>query len=102
MKFFDGGRCGPVLDRLNLPLVHLDAVFTDCEHCVAEELNGWLMERTFLGLEEELMFSEAFEDLRHVMAMFGQVYRVDFIMDLVGPLLEMELAAEGLGDEVPS
>lgn len=52
----------------------MDAVFTDV---IAEKLDGWLMEGTFLRLEDEVMFSEALEDLSNVMAMFGQARGID-------------------------
>ncbi len=50
-------------DGLDLPLVHLDAIGTKD---ISEEL-------TLLELQVEMVFPELFQDLRDVVAMFGQV-----------------------------
>ncbi len=54
----------------NFPLVHTNPILADD---VPEELQRGAMELTFLHLKVEVVLSEPFEDLRHVMAMFGQV-----------------------------
>lgn len=63
--------CGswPRTYYINLPLVHLDIVFTNL---VTEELGGGLVEGAFLGFEEELEFSLVLEDLQNMLAIFSQ------------------------------
>ncbi len=65
---------GPVLDSLDLPLVHLDAIDTEN---VPEELHRGAVELTLLELQVEVMFPKLFQDLRDVVAMFGQVLGVN-------------------------
>ncbi len=52
------------------PLVHLNTILADD---VPEELHRGAMELTFLQFKVEVVLSEPLEDLRHVVAMFGQV-----------------------------
>ncbi len=60
-----------------LPLVHLDTFGTDV---VSEELYRGAIELTFLQLQIELVISEPLEDLRNVVAKFGQVPGVDEVV----------------------
>ncbi len=60
----------PFLYGRNFPLVHLNPILADD---VPEELHRGALEFTFFQLEVEAVLSEPLEDLRHVVAMFGQV-----------------------------
>ncbi len=70
LEFLNRLRLGPVTDSLDLPLVHLDAIRADD---VPEELHCGTMELTLLERQVEVVFPELFQDLRDVVAMFGQV-----------------------------
>ncbi len=70
LEFLNGLWLGPVTDGLDLPLVHLDAI---CTEDVSEELHRGAEELTFLELQTEMVFPDLFQDLRDVVAMFGQV-----------------------------
>lgn len=71
------------MDRVHLPLVHLDTLLVDD---VPQELDRWCVELSLLQLEIEVVFSQLLEDLCHVVAMFGQVPGVD--QDIVEEVLE--------------
>ncbi len=70
LEFLDRLQLGPVTDGLDLPLVHLDAI---CTEDVTEELYREVVELTLLELQVEVVSPELFQDLRDVVAMFGQV-----------------------------
>ncbi len=74
LEFFDGCGDGPVLNGGYLPLVHLDATVVDV---VSKELHWGLVEWAFFSFEEHMIFSQAFQDLRNVVAMFGHTPGVD-------------------------
>ncbi len=69
---------GPVPDCLDLPLVHLDAIITED---ILKELHRGMMELTLLEIQVEVVFPEFFQDLRDVVAMFGQVPGVNQDVD---------------------
>ncbi len=104
LKFFDGSCNRPIPDGLYLPLVHLD---TTVVYDVANELHWGLMEGAFFGFEEQVEISQALQDLRNVMAMFGHAPGVDnnlinYRLYLVGGgSRELELMTEIPVKEVP-
>lgn len=79
LEFLYIDRLGPVVNGVHLPLVHL---YTSLVDDISKELDGWHVELAFLQLEIELVFSQLLEDLRHVLAMFGQVPGVDQDVDV--------------------
>ncbi len=57
-------------DGLDLPLVHLDAIGTED---VPEELHSGVVELILLEVQVEVVLPKLFQDLRDMVAMFGQV-----------------------------
>lgn len=69
MEFLDCGWNGQGYDCGYLPLVHLD---TSCINDIAQELDGGLMELTFLEFEEEIVLSKLLEE-----TMFSLILRAN-------------------------
>ena len=60
LEFFNCLWLGPLGDARDLSRVHTDASFRDND---AEVFDGGLIEGTFFGFEEEVVFLEAGEDV---------------------------------------
>lgn len=70
LQFINCLRPRPLPVGLHLPLVHLDTFWADD---IAKELHGGTVELGFLKFQIEVVLPELLEDLRYVVAMFGQV-----------------------------